>query len=137
VISPVPEPQFATCFCHSVGIIFSVLFVVALLVSRVVNTGGDPGEIAGLFEDADLYDFVYDRLLDAALNDMTSKGFNVETGLTGVETLQFEDPAQAQLAIKSFIETVLSGNMSGQRSNRRLMALLRMSPAGEMALNST
>ena len=89
------------------AIVFAVLLTVALLVSRIVNTAGDPGEIAGLVEDADLYDFIYDRVLDAALTDATSRGFTVESGLNGAETLQFEDPAQAQLAIKAFIETVM------------------------------
>ena len=97
------RPAFAVVLAF----VFAVLFIVALLVSRVVNTAGDPGEIAGIIEDADLYDFVYDRVLDAALADVTTKGFTVETGLNGAETFQFEDPAQAQAAIKAFIETVL------------------------------
>ena len=40
------------------AVFFAIIFVVALLVSRVVNTAGEPGEIAGLIEDADIYDFV-------------------------------------------------------------------------------
>ena len=96
------RPTFAVLL----AIVFSALFVFALLVSRVVNTAGDPGEVAGLIEEADLYDFVYDRLLDAALSDVTTRGLSVETGLDGSKTIQFDDPAQAQAAIKSFIETV-------------------------------
>ena len=49
------------------ALVFVVLFVVALLVSRVVNTAGDPEYIAGVLDDADVYDFAYDRVLDSAL----------------------------------------------------------------------
>ncbi len=86
---------------------FAVLFVAALLVSRVVNTAGDPEEIAGVIDDADLYDFVYDRVMDAAIADMVAQGLTVSTGSGSEETLEFEDPAQAQAAIKAFIETIL------------------------------
>ncbi len=97
------RPAFAVLL----ALVFSVLFVVALLVSRVVNTAGEPSEIAGILDDADLYDFAYDRVLDAALIDLIDRGFTVDTGLNGPETLEFEDPAQARAAIKGFIETVL------------------------------
>lgn len=88
-------------------LLFAVLFIAALLVSRVVNTAGDPGEIAGVINDADLYDFAYDRVLDAALSDITARGVTVETGLDGPKTLAFDDPARADAALKAFIETVL------------------------------
>ncbi len=97
------RPAFAVLFAF----LFAVLFITALLVSRVVNTAGDPSEIAGIINDADLYDFAYDRVLNATISDIVARGVTVETGLDGPETLEFEDPDRARTAIKAFIETVL------------------------------
>ncbi len=97
------RPAFAVLF----ALVFAVLFIVALLVSRVVNTAGDPDEIAGVINRADLYDFAYDRVIDSALADITARGITIETGLDGAQTLAFDDPARAQTSLKAFIETVL------------------------------
>ncbi len=90
-------------------ILFVIIFTVTLVISRVVNTAGDPSEISGVIEDADLYDFVYDRALDAALTDLTTKGITVgsgDSGLSGEKKIEFEDPARAHVALKEFIEAV-------------------------------
>lgn len=97
------RPAFAVLLV----IIFAVLFVAALLVSRVVNTAGDPDEIAGVIDDAELYDFIYDRVIDAAIADLVAQGFTVSTGPDGEEAFEFQDPAQARAAIKAFVETIL------------------------------
>lgn len=90
-----------------IALVFAVVFTVTLVVSRVVNTAGDPEEIAGVIDDAELYDFVYDRLLDAAISDVVNRGLTVSTGSDTEQRLEFSDPAQAQLAIKALIETIL------------------------------
>ena len=97
------RPAFAVLLAF----LFAVLFVTALVVSRVVNTAGDPDEIAGVINDAELYDFIYDRVIDAAVADLVSQGFTVSTGSGGEEAFEFENEAQARSAIKAFIETIL------------------------------
>lgn len=97
------RPAFAVLFV----LFFTVLFIAALLISRVVNTAGDPAEIAGVINDADLYDFAYDRVLEAVISDVSNRGLTVETGLDGPQTLEFDDPERARTALKAFIETVL------------------------------
>lgn len=106
------------------ALVFAALFVVALLVSRVVNTAGDPSEISGVIEDADLYDFVYDRVLDAALMDLVSKGITVQSTGDEPHTLEFEDPAQAHAAIKSLIETILPREYVRQKIEETLNGVI-------------
>ena len=89
------------------AVVFAVVFVVALVVNHIVNTAGNPDEISAVIDDADLYDFVYDRVLDAAIADITMNGISVGNGVSGSETIQFEDPAAAASAIKGFIEEVM------------------------------
>ncbi len=114
------RPAFAVL----IALVFAVLFVVALLISRVVNTAGDPSEIAGVINDADLYDFAYDRVLESALADVTARGVTVQTGLDGEKVLSFEDPAQARTALKAFIETVLPREYVEQKVEETLNGVI-------------
>ena len=61
-----------------IALYFAVLFVVALIIMRVVNTAGSPDTVSGILDDAEVYDFVYDRALDAAISDITARGIGAK-----------------------------------------------------------
>lgn len=106
------------------ALVFAVVFVVALVVSHIVDTAGNPDEITAVIDDADLYDFVYDRLLDAALADITTNSIAVGNGLNGSETVQFKDPAAAASAMKGFIEEVMPREYVRQKVDETLNGVI-------------
>src|SRR5690606_2751417 len=80
---------------------------------------------SGILDDAEVYDFVYDRALDAAISDITARGIEIGGGEDGEsQTLMFEDPARAHAALKGFIETVLPREYVRQEINEALNSMV-------------
>ena len=90
------------------GIVFIVVFVVSVTSCFAVAKAADKKFVPDLLDTMDAYNFVYDDVLDAVLEDAVSgaHGFSMPDGGSTVK-LSFQDPARAKAALRKFVETIV------------------------------
>ena len=67
-------------------ILFVILFIVVLLVTQVNSTFANPGFYNDQLQRADMYNFVYDTALPAALDDLqTDQSSSTPFDITNIE----------------------------------------------------
>ena len=86
---------------------FAALFIAALVVSRVADTAGDPAVMTSVLDDADVYDFFYDRVIDSILRDVTTGGIAFDSGFDDTVTIEFEDPERVRTALATAVSQLL------------------------------
>ncbi len=90
--------------------LFLILFFVSMTVNQVVDTASKPDVIAGMLDDADAYDYVYDNIVGNLIHDVVGQGIEFDSGLdesAGPTVLTFDDSDAAAVAIIELIETLI------------------------------
>lgn len=90
------------------GVLFLFVFMATVTSCFAVATAADEKFVPDLLDQADAYNFVYDEVLDALLDDVVTGQYDLPTTGGGPTVkLAFEDPARAKAALRAFVETVV------------------------------
>ena len=89
---------------------FLPLFFIVVTANHVLDTVSKPDVVIGMVDNAEIFNYVYDHLMENLVHDVVSKGVEVDSGLSDSSepmTLSFDDPDVAAAAITSSLETLV------------------------------
>ena len=89
---------------------FLPLFFIVVTANHVLDTVSKPDVVIGMVDNAEVFNYVYDHLMENLVHDVVSKGVEVDSGLSDSSepmTLSFDDPDVAAAAITSSLETLV------------------------------
>lgn len=91
------------------AIVFIPVFIAGLGACLISAMASDETFVPGILLELDAYDFIYDDVMDAAIDDVVTRGirFDSPDGNGSTVNVIFNDPAQAKAALRKFVETVL------------------------------
>ena len=98
---------------RSIAVPFALIFFISLFaVVATVQASGkltSPGFITSTLREADAYNFLYDDVMTAVLDDMVEQGIEYEVTLAGDEpvVIRFDDTEGAKRTMRGFVEGVL------------------------------
>jgi len=98
---------------RSIAVLFALIFFLCLFaVVATVQASGkltNPGYITSMLREADAYNFVYDDVMAAVLDDMVEQGIEYEVTLAGDEpvVIRFDDTESAKRTMRGLVEGVL------------------------------
>ncbi len=101
------------CLRRILAVIFAIVFIpvfIAGIGACLISTkASDEKFVPGILEQMDVYNFVYDDVMDAAIDDLVTQGikFGSPNGNGSTVNVTFDDPEKAKAALRKFIETVL------------------------------
>ena len=89
---------------------FLPVFLIAMTANHVLDTLSKPDVVIGMVDDAEVFNYVYDHLIENLVHDVVSKGVEVGSGLSDSSeptTFSFDDTGIAAAAITSSLETIV------------------------------
>jgi len=106
---------------------FLVFFFVSTMVNQVADTASDPKVIAGMLDDADTYDYIYENIIGNIVQDIVDNGIEIESGIHGnsmIAKLEFEDTEATALAVTNLIETLVPREYTKRKIEEGLEGIL-------------